>query len=163
MAQLEEMMRMMEEQMEGMQHNFQMPEGDFHGFEKDFEWQYDVPGQYHEGRESSLRFDHVTADDLENISGKTELSTSDDLDLQGLRFLPMGTSSMFELQFSLATAEDLSLTIYDSEGKMVYYEMLGDFSGEYENVIDLNDRPAGDYFLQLLQDGKTFCRKVIKG
>ena len=163
MAQLEEMMRMMEEQMQGMDLNFEMPEGDLRGFEEDFEWQYDVPGQYHEGGASSLRFDHVTADDLQHVAGKTELSTSDNLALTGLRFLPLAGSSMFELQFSLSNEEDLSVTIFDTEGKMVYYEMLGDFSGAYENVIDLNDREAGDYFLQLSQEGKTFCRKIIKG
>ena len=111
----------------------------------------------------SLRFDQISASDIESLGGGTEVKNADDLELQGLRFLPLGGRSVFELQFSVERVDDLSLTIYDREGKMVYYEMLGDFNGEYENVIDLNDRPSGNYYLQLSQGGKTFSRKVIKG
>lgn len=157
---LEEMMRQLEEQMKTMEHGFLAPrnhEGD------EFEFQFDVPGRYHSSGGSGLRFDQITADDTSQMASDAEIRRSDDLDLQGLRLFPLGGSSLFELQFSVETEGDLILSIYDIEGKIIYYEMLGNFSGEYENVIDLNNRPDGDYFLQIAQDGRTYSRKVIKG
>ncbi len=163
MAELQEMMRQMEERMQDMELEFDMPDGDLDGLEKKYRFQYDVPGRYRDLEGSSLRFDQISSEDADRLAESTDLSLADDLALNGMRLRPIEGSSIFELEFSLDEAEDLSLTIYDSEGKMVYYEMLGDFSGDYENVIDLYDRPAGDYFLKLAQDGKTFCRKIIKG
>ena len=163
MAELEEMMRQLEDQMQDMEFEFDLPEGDMEGIEKKYRFQYDVPGRHHEMEGAELRFDRINPEDLERRPSGLDINMNDDLDLKGLRFHPLGGSSIFELGFSVDTSDDLSVAIYDAEGKMVYYEMLSDFFGEYDNVIDLNDRPEGNYYLQLSQGGKTFSRKVIKG
>jgi hypothetical protein len=52
--------------------------------------------------------------------------------------------------------------LFDAQGRKVYYEMLGDFEGVYQNEIDISERPSGSYFLQIMQGGRTYSRKIIK-
>lgn len=156
---MEEMMRMLQEQMEHMQLGFEMPDmqgGDMQHF------YFGPDGLDAEGgMTSSLQFDVPSAAELEALPAEADLSTADDLPLQGLHFSPL-MGSAFHLDFELADQDDLSVSIYDAQGKMVYYEMLGEFSGSYANEIDLSGREAGVYYLEIAQGTKSFCRKVIK-
>lgn len=106
----------------------------------------------------------ISADDLEEVNETADpkLRVDNDLDLGSLRFFPNPGDGNFELSFDSPERGDLNLMIFDSQGKKVYYEMLGDFQGRYENEIDISRRPAGNYFLQVEQGGKTYSKKIVK-
>jgi hypothetical protein len=97
-----------------------------------------------------------------NETADPKLSTVNDLDLGSLRFYPNPGDGNFELSFDSPEEADLNLMIFDAQGKKVYYEMLGDFQGRYENEIDISRRPAGNYYLQIEQGGKTYSKKIVK-
>jgi hypothetical protein len=100
--------------------------------------------------------------DAVNEGAEPKLSLDNDLDLGAMRFFPNPGDGNFNLSFDTPERGDLNLMIFDGEGKKVYYEMLGDFQGRYENEIDISRRPAGNYFLQIEQGGKTYSRKIVK-
>ncbi len=100
--------------------------------------------------------------DAVNAQADPKLSTVNDLDLGELRFYPNPGDGQFDLSFTSNQSGDLNLMIFDSYGKKVYYEMLGDFEGRYENEIDISRRTAGSYFLQIEQGGKTYSKKIVK-
>jgi|GEM_PF-2789271 len=106
----------------------------------------------------------ISPEELDEINTKADpkVSVNNDLSLNDLRFFPNPNDGRFELSFSTADRGDLSVVIYDALGEKVYYEMLGDFSGDYANAIDISNRPAGSYFLQFIQNGKTYSKKLVK-
>lgn len=100
--------------------------------------------------------------DLVNRKAEPRLRIEDDLKLAELRFFPNPGDGRFELAFSTPQRGDLDIMLFDAQGRKVYYEMLGDFEGEYQNEIDISKRPSGSYFLQIMQGGQTYSRKIIK-
>jgi len=97
-----------------------------------------------------------------NAQASPKLSTANDLKIDNIRFFPNPGDGRFELSFSAPEKGDLEVLIYDMQGKKVYYEMLADFDGAYMNSIDISRRDAGNYFIQISQNGKTYSRKLIK-
>ena len=49
----------------------------------------------------------------------------------------------------------------DILGNEVYKEKLLDFSGIYDNEINLTGKQKGIYILQISQKKKTFTRKIL--
>jgi hypothetical protein len=67
------------------------------------------------------------------------------------------------LNFQPKEQGDVTIIIYDTNGAQVYYEFLSGTFGNYSNVIDLQDQPNGSYYLQIIQNGKSFSKKIVKG
>ena len=97
-----------------------------------------------------------------NANANPKISTADNLVLDEMRFFPNPGDGRFQLSFEAASKGDLEVMIFDTQGKKVYYEMLADFEGNYRNSIDISRRDAGNYFMQIIQNGKTYSRKLIK-
>jgi hypothetical protein len=97
-----------------------------------------------------------------NAQARLKLSNADDLNIDTIRFFPNPGDGRFQLTFDAPQTGDMEVLIYDMQGKKVYYEMLADFDGTYRNSIDISRREAGNYFMQIIQNGKSYSRKVIK-
>lgn len=57
--------------------------------------------------------------------------------------------------------EDNWVSLYDAMGRMIYNERLGERTDRHE--IDLNNLPAGIYFLKITWPENEVSRKIIKG
>ncbi|MGL5888576.1 MAG: T9SS type A sorting domain-containing protein [Bacteroidia bacterium] len=53
------------------------------------------------------------------------------------------------------------LSIYSADGKRVYEEQLGLFSGRYRNVIDLTATGSGTYMIRLTGKQTQTVRQVV--
>ena len=100
--------------------------------------------------------------DLVNENAEHRISLDNSLDLEEVNFFPNPSDGNFNLNFYSPNDGDLTVNIYDQNGKTVYKEMLADFAGEYQNRIDISDRADGTYFLQIIQNNKSFNKKILK-
>jgi hypothetical protein len=137
----------------------------------DFDWDMEEAGNlfefHHPGNRSEtvvIIMEEIAADEASEVNTKAspKLSTVDNLRLSNLRYFPNPGNGYFDLQFGTPETGDLEVIIFDGQGKKVYYEMLADFKGDYANSIDISNRLAGNYFIQIAQNGKTYSRKLIK-
>ena len=53
-------------------------------------------------------------------------------------------------------------TIYDVKGNIISHKDLGAIGENYLESIDLSDFNKGTYFIELLSDGETSVKKLIK-
>lgn len=82
-------------------------------------------------------------------------------DLRNIRFFPNPTGGRFRLTFELPGEADTALRIYSADGRQVYAENLPNFSGMYDNDIDLSGLPSGTYLLNILREGTRIAEKII--
>lgn len=90
-----------------------------------------------------------------------EGSFDDKLNLQKIDFYPNPGNGRFNLKFNLEQKGNTEVVIYNAEGKKAYYEMLQDFSGDYNKEIDISNNSKGIYFLKVTQGKNSSIRKII--
>ena len=97
-----------------------------------------------------------------NENAEVKISPDNTLELEEVNFYPNPNDGIFNLEFEALEEGDMTLNIYDQNGKTVYKEMLAEFEGDYRNRIDISNRSNGAYYLQIIQNGKTFNKKILK-
>ncbi|MGB1031559.1 MAG: PDZ domain-containing protein, partial [Flavobacteriales bacterium] len=98
----------------------------------------------------------------EGVNNAPLLRADTDLPLNSISFFPNPNSGMFNLNFQAAEEGQTGVFIYDQTGAVVYEEWITPQEGAYSNQIDISDQPSGAYYLQIIQNDKTFSKKVIK-
>lgn len=97
-----------------------------------------------------------TDESLKNLN----LDNRRELKLNDLAYYPNPTEGKFNLSFqgkSLPT----EIRITDLSGKTVFSDVMSDFSGQYNNDIDLNNEAKGVYIMQIIQGNKALNKKII--
>jgi PKD repeat protein len=74
---------------------------------------------------------------------------------------PNPNNGVFELLFDVDAQDDYVLSIFSADGKRVYEEQLGAFSGRYRNVIDLTATGSGTYMIRLTGKQTQTMRQVV--
>lgn len=97
-----------------------------------------------------------------NDNGATIKSTNTLIPDQ-ISFFPNPGDGMLNLTFTLPSKLPVKIILNNSNGEMVYLEERAMFDGQYRNTIDISEEPNGTYFLQILQEGKSYSKKIIKG
>ena len=101
--------------------------------------------------------EEVTKED----AAKTGLPTQSNLKVGDLSFSPNPSDGRFELSFNLPEKGKTNLQILDLNGKEIYKEELGKFSGTYKRRIDISDNTEGVYFLNIVQNDKAMNQKIV--
>lgn len=81
--------------------------------------------------------------------------------LRNLRFYPNPGKGRFDLSFFSEKKGNIEIMIFDSKGKVLYKQMLSDFSGEYSDQIDITAEGKGNYLLRISQGDKSVTKKII--
>lgn len=84
------------------------------------------------------------------------------LELNDLRCFPNPSEGSFHLMFQVPERGDLSVDVHDATGERVYHEVITGFKGNYDRTLDLSDKPAGNYFVVIGQNGRLQSRKLVK-
>ena len=113
----------------------------------------------------SIELMDITPTEKENLNKniQTPISGTNDLLFERISFFPNPNNGVLNLNFQPKQQGDVTIIIYDTNGAQVYYEFLSGTFGNYSNVIDLQDQPNGSYYLQIIQNGKSFSKKIVKG
>lgn len=109
-----------------------------------------------------IRVDDISKEDEEMLlKNNPGLDLNNNLDVDNMKFSPNPNDGNFELGFELADEAPVTVRIFDPNGRQVYTEALSDFTGTYNNQIDVSEGSDGVYFLVVEQNGKTYSRKVV--
>jgi hypothetical protein len=74
---------------------------------------------------------------------------------------PNPNNGIFTIQFDQQEKRKTKIEIVDAQGKLVFEESLGKFSGQYKKEIDLKNRGTGIYIIKIQQGKKMVSNKVI--
>ena len=83
------------------------------------------------------------------------------LQIERLKIFPNPTVGLFNLTFDLPNNGNTTIQIFNNLGKLVFQNELGQFSGSYQEQIDLGLQPAGVYYVMIQQEDYTITKKVI--
>ena len=110
-----------------------------------------------------IRMDEVTEQEAQALSEKSgqEFVASSNLQVNDLRLAPNPSNGMFNVRFDLPERGDAEMKVIDVNGNVVYTETLNNFTGKYNRDFDISGKAKGVYFMQILQNGKAFSRKII--
>ena len=98
----------------------------------------------------------------EGIENAPLLEAEQDLEMNRISFFPNPNSGIFNLNFELRSSDRAGIFIYNQTGAVIYEEWINDGSSPYENKIDLSDQPSGTYYLQIIQGGESYSKKIIR-
>ena len=98
----------------------------------------------------------VVINDLQ-ITGAIEVATQ-----WGVKVAPNPTSGIFRLDIGQAPQGDLQVVITDATGRQVQTRTFEVTADAFQTVIDLNEAPAGMYFLHLISGNNSGALRIIK-
>ena len=83
------------------------------------------------------------------------------LSIKKLKIFPNPSQGIFNLNFRLPNNDLTTIKIFDQNGKMIFMNNLGIFTGDYNETIDLSNNPAGTYYLMIQQGDFSISKKVV--
>lgn len=105
----------------------------------------------------------IATEALENdeMTAANKTVNTGDLAVSNISFSPNPNNGRFALNFDLPETGVTTVRILDLNGKMVYEDVLGEFSGTYDKEIDISDNYKGLYLLQVIQNEKAMTKKIL--
>ena len=107
------------------------------------------------------RLDEVDKEVVAENDPSMDMKKMGDLKVINLSLFPNPNSGQFELDFSLDQAAPVTVRMISIDGKEVYREQIENFTGKYNNYIDISGNTAGVYVLQIIQGEEILNRKVV--
>ncbi|MBU0765871.1 MAG: T9SS type A sorting domain-containing protein, partial [Bacteroidetes bacterium] len=74
---------------------------------------------------------------------------------------PNPTRNMLHIDF-IGLNSELSVTILDVNGQVLYRKRLTNQSSEVHNVYDMSSYPAGVYFVRIVSTDEVHVQRIIK-
>jgi Secretion system C-terminal sorting domain len=110
-----------------------------------------------------LRIEDLKEEDRDVLrkSGADVKKLDNGLAVEQLNFYPNPSNGQFNLSFTSAEKGDLTLVIRDVQGREVYKHESKDFSGQFDQSLDLSTESKGVYFLTLTHKNKSMTRKLV--
>ena len=113
------------------------------------------------------KIEHIVIEliDIKNLEEISEipglhLNDGGQLSLEEVDYYPNPNEGQFTLKFR-GDRIPTEVKIIDMMGQEVYKENISDFSGYYDKQIDLSGKDAGIYILQVIQNDKSWSKKVV--
>lgn len=82
------------------------------------------------------------------------------LQLQGFQLKADAGSGEFVFGFDLPSSGDLEIKVIDEDNLVIYEAELIDYSGRFEDTLDLAQKVPGIYTIVVIQNGKAAVKKV---
>lgn len=83
------------------------------------------------------------------------------LNVNGLQLAPNPNNGQFNLSFSLSETGNTDISIVDLTGREIYGANLPNFSGDFNQKIDISDKARGEYLLKITQNGKSATASIV--
>lgn len=74
---------------------------------------------------------------------------------------PNPNNGQFKLKIDKHNSGNLSINLYQINGKLIFSQNLPDHKGKVSLPIDLSKYVKGVYYLQIVSDGEVVTKKVI--
>jgi S1-C subfamily serine protease len=96
-----------------------------------------------------------------NSKSNQNFSARNTLDIRDLRLSPNPNEGMFKLDFELPGNGETQVKIFNNSGRAIYEYDLGNYSGTFQDQVDISQNGKGQYYLEIRQGNKTALRKII--
>jgi S1-C subfamily serine protease len=108
---------------------------------------------------SVSKADNQEINQLNQQSGQ-DLPTAQNLSLASIRIAAYPEEQEFRLAFHLEDQDDTMVEIYNPEGRRIYQYAADDFSGTFEDAVNVGQNGSGDYYLHIQQGDRSTVRKI---
>ncbi|WP_175470566.1 S8/S53 family peptidase [Pedobacter hartonius] len=99
---------------------------------------------------------------LTGINGNASFGTNkvgdDDLEMS---IYPVPAKNELNIIFSISEASPIQLSLVNLSGQVLYRENKNNFSGLYQNQLNISPYPSGVYFIVLKAGNKSYTKKFI--
>lgn len=76
---------------------------------------------------------------------------------------PNPTSTNLNVRFNLPKEDEISIALYDTQGKLILEKKMGKIaSGEYQEILDLKNLTQGTYVCRITGKQNAITKQVIK-
>jgi len=112
---------------------------------------------------TEVDMENVTQEEADDMKDKVgvDMPIINNLEIEQLDIFPNPSNGAFNLTFDLPNEGATSIRIFNGAGRLIYQNDLQQFSGNFNDRIDLSNTAKGIYFLAVSQDGKTITKKII--
>ncbi|MEN0006013.1 MAG: PDZ domain-containing protein [Bacteroidota bacterium] len=90
-----------------------------------------------------------------------EMPTTNNLNVQALKMTPNASKGLFDLEFDLPDTGETTVRIFNNAGRIIYNYELGNFSGDFQDEVDISQNGTGTYYLEIRQDAKSTTKKLV--
>lgn len=97
---------------------------------------------------------------LRNTKG-FNLSSSNTLRVNNLQLYPDPQKGLFHLSFSLPENGSTRIQIFNTTGRTIYDYDLGNYTGSFEDEVDISQNGNTNYFLTVSQNNKVMAKKIV--
>ena len=115
-----------------------------------------VHENYDPSMEAQTEVHMMIEEENDAISNEREMAMNEPISVY-----PNPNNGTFTIAFNQKNEAKTSIQVVDTQGKVVYKEKLGAFSGSYKKELDLKKHGVGVYVVTVQQGGETSSRKVI--
>ncbi len=111
-----------------------------------------------------IEIESVEDEELEylNQGNADNYTNANDLEFDRISFFPNPNNGLVNLEFEINNDLPTDIIILNQTGSQIYSESLQNFEGAYANTIDISKHADGPYYLFISQDGKSYCKKLLK-
>jgi hypothetical protein len=96
---------------------------------------------------------------IDNTTGAEEIASSNGLMLKGA--FPNPAIDVTNIKYSISEASNVSVTVFDLTGKIIYASSENKSAGNHEVKISLKNISAGNYYYTIKTDKATLTSKFI--
>ena len=109
-----------------------------------------------------IKVEDLADEDAEMLKQQNDdLALDNNLTLDQLMVYPNPATGPVNISFDLAEQGDVNVRIFDLKGTEVFSEDLDNFQGKYSTQVDLGNQSEGIFFLNVVQNGKSYTRKIV--
>ena len=111
---------------------------------------------------SQLNIEEPEGSDQESLNIEGEpLPIVSNIQVEEFNVFPNPSDGIFNIQLDLPQEGRTSVQVFDSNGRRVYENNLGNFSGVFSDRIDIANTAKGIYFLLVRQNDKTLSKRLV--
>ena len=125
----------------------------------------DMDDEHAKGKHIIMITKVVEIDDKKDMAKRVPVAENNlnknELAVDKLKFNPNPNNGVFDLKFELSDNAPVQVKIMDMNGKEVYDNQVNNFSGNYNENIDISENGAGIYLLQIVQGKSASTHKIV--
>ncbi len=92
----------------------------------------------------------------------TTVDVPQNLETRGLNIYPNPVNENLTLDFGLLIGEDITINVFDIQGRVLITDQINGESGSFQKVINVNSLTHGIYFVRIATNDEVITKKIIK-
>lgn len=101
------------------------------------------------------------SDNTDEFGKLGKVSENNRLELETLSYYPNpAPNGIFKLKFRTPSEGELSIKIYNLDGREIFSRYFERYSGLFSETIDLSGQAEGIYLMEIEMEGKRLTRKI---